>query len=387
MDNKNKLSRRKFLKLGLAGIGGISLLTGSSRKSFSSSPDAEHPPGARLGLVKPEPSIWFEKLENNKLKCTLCPKFCELKVGHRGPCRVRENRDGKGYTLAYGNPALIQEDPIERKPYFHVLPGSRSLSIATAGCNLSCKFCEVWDMALTAPEELYAYEVSPEETIEYASESKVGSLSYSFGEPVVFYEYMKDIAVRAKETGLLNLMHTAGYINREPLEEISGYLDGVNVDLKSIENSFYKEIVGGELQTVLDTLRYLRKKNMHIEITNMVIPTLNDDRKQIKKMCDWIVRNLGPSIPVHFARFYPLYKLSGLPRTPVATLDMARETAMTAGLEYVYVSRVTGHEGENTFCPKCNNKIISRVGFVIDEINIDRGRCEYCKNLIPGRWG
>lgn len=376
-------NRREFLKaaacgLCLAGISGYVYGEGDPKTPLS--------PTAQKGLMKPIPGRWFSMLDDKKVQCKLCPMECELADGKRAPCRVRENRGGKGYTLAYGNPVLIQEDPVERKPFFHVVPGSRALSVATAGCNLNCNFCEVWDMALVHPEEVFAYDIPPQAVVEHAQAARVRAVSYAFGEPVVFYEYMLAVAELAKKAGLLNLMHTAGYIRPEPLKELVGKLDAVNVDLKGFDSAFYREVVGGELEPVLGTLKLLKEAGVHIEITNIVIPTLNDDKKMIEKMCKWIVDELGAGVPVHFARFYPLFRLSTLPRTPVSTLDMARETALKAGLKFVYVARVTGHEGENTFCPACGKVVIKRVGFWLDEMHLENGNCKYCGSAIPGRW-
>lgn len=340
----------------------------------------------RKGLINPKLSPWFSELDNNRVKCELCPEQCMLEQGERAKCRVRENREGKGYTLAYGNPALLQEDPIERKPFFHVLPGSRALSVSTAGCNLKCKFCEVWDMALEDPEEVYAYDVPPEKVLKYAREGNLTSISYAFGEPVICYEYMFETASEAKRAGYLNLVHTAGYINKEPLENLIDKIDAVNVDLKGFDEEFYREMVGGELEPVLNTLKILKDAGMHIEITNIVIPNLNDNIGDIKEMCEWITSVLGEDVPVHFSRFYPLYKLSELPRTPVSTLEEARNTAKEAGLNFVYIAKVAGHEGENTFCPGCGEVIIKRMGFVIESINMDGDKCQYCGTVIPGRW-
>jgi len=266
------------------------------------------------------------------------------------------------------------------------MPGSRTLSIATAGCNLACKFCETWDIALVAPEEVHAYDMPPETVVAHARATNVRSISYAFSEPVVFYEYMVAVATLAKEAGLLNLIHTAGYIQPEPLKELGGKLDAANVDLKSFDPSFYREVIGGELEPVLGTLKWLRDAGVHIEITNIVIPTLNDDMEKISEMCKWIVSELGTDVPVHFARFYPLYKLSDLPRTPVSTISKARDTALDAGLKFVYVARVTGHEGENTFCPDCGEIVIKRVGFVTDGIHMENGKCKHCGADISGRW-
>lgn len=332
------------------------------------------------------PSPWFKQAGNNKVSCLLCPKECILAPGERSLCRVRENRNGVGYTLAYGNPALVQEDPVERKPFFHVLPSSRVLSIATAGCNLSCHFCEVWDMALVKPEEIHSYQLPPEKVVAHALASRVRAVSYAFGEPVAFYEYLTDIATLAKEAGLLNLAHTAGYIQPEPLRQLCRSLDAVNVDLKSFDPVFYRKVVGGELAPVLGSLKIMRQAGIHLELTNIVIPTLNDDMVLIREMCRWIVAELGSDIPLHFARFYPLHKLATLPQTPVSTLEHARNTALEVGLKFVYIAKVIGHEGENTFCPVCGRLVIKRVGFIVGGLELQNGACKNCGAAVAGIW-
>ncbi len=384
---KDDFSRRDFLKA--FGLGACSLyLAGATGCTTPETGEeiSETTAGTRKGFFKPLPSPWFEQVNAQTVQCTLCPKACVLSEGDRSPCRVRENHNGSGVTLSYGNPALVQEDPIERKPFYHVMPGCRVLSLSTVGCNLACKFCEVWDMALVHPEEVHAYDMPPEQVIDYAQASGVQALSYAFGEPVIFYEYMMAIAGLAKEAGLLNVIHSAGYIQEKPLLALCENIDAANIDLKSFDPAFYEEIVGGRLEPVLETLKILRQHDVHIEITNLVIPTLNDDIDTIRKMCDWIVEELGDDIPLHFARFYPLYKLSALPRTAVATLEQARSAAMDAGLKHVYIAKVVGHEGENTICPTCGEVVIKRLGFVIDEIQIENGQCTYCQSEIAGRW-
>jgi len=380
------LSRREFIKAGAASACALGLAAAGGCAPQKNVPQAPPVKGAQIGLISPAPSPWFDQAADRKVICRLCPKGCSLAEGERGTCRVRENRNGSGYTLVYGNPALVQIDPVERKPFYHVVPGSRALSIATAGCNLSCHFCELWDIALVNPEEVHAYDMPPEKVVAHALDSGVRALSFAFGEPVAFYEFMFAAAALAKEAGLLNLMHTAGYIQPEPLRQLARTLDAVNVDLKSFDAAFYREVVGGELAPVLESLKILRDEGLHLEITNIVIPTLNDDLHTIGEMCRWIAGELGPEVPVHFARFYPLYKLSKLPQTPVSTLEQAREAGFGAGLKYVYIAKVTGHEGENTFCPGCGQKAIKRVGFVIAEMNIDNGFCKNCGAAISGLW-
>ena len=375
-----EMTRRDFMKRGLYGACAICMagVFGVPRPAYAGA--------AKKGFVNPKPSQWFSPLSDSALRCTLCPVGCRIPPGKRGKCRVRENRGGQGYTLAYGNPVLVQMDPVERKPFFHVMPGTRALSISTAGCPLECQFCEVWDMALVGPEDVHAYDLPPEKVVAHAKSAGAQAISYAFGEPVVFYEYMYDTAVIAKREGLANLVHTSGYISPEPLRALIDYLDAVNIDVKGFDNDFYRNMVGGEIEPVKAALGMLKQADIHIEITNLVIPGVNDDMEQVKQMCTWIRNELGAGVPVHFARFYPLYKLSNLPQTPVSTLDKVRDTAREAGLEHVYIARVTGHEGENTFCPHCNEKIIDRMGFVIEAMHLDNGKCTYCGGVVSGKW-
>lgn len=241
-------------------------------------------------------------------------------------------------------------------------------------------------MALVSPEEVHAYHMPPENVIAHAQAADVTAIGYAFGEPVAFYEYMLDTARLAHQQGLLNLVHSAGYIRPEPLKALCPYIDAANIDLKGFDPAFYRELVGGELAPVLRTLEILKEEGVHVEITHLVIPTLNDDLVKLREMCHWIIETLGPDVPLHFSRFYPLYKLSGLPRTPVSTLDQARQVALDAGLNYVYVAKVVGHDGENTFCPNCGEKVIRRLGFVVDELDVLDGRCRFCETPIPGKW-
>ena len=374
-------SRRDVLQAGACGTCALGLvgLLGAPRDARAQF--------AQPGLIKARRSPWFTALDAGQIRCELCPRHCQLAPGRRGSCRVRENRGGHGYTLAYGNPALLQLDPVERKPFFHVLPGARALSVSTAGCNMACKFCEVWDMAQAAPEDVYAYDMPPEAVVAQAQNARARAISYAFGEPVIFYEYMTAIAALAREAGLLNLMHTGGAIAREPLAALCDQLDAANVDLKGFDPVFYRDVCGGELAPVLATLKQLKAAGVHLEITHLVIPTLNDDLDQFRAMCQWIVAELGPDVPLHLARFYPLYQLANLPPTPVRTLDRARAAAREEGLRYVYIARVTGHEGENTFCPQCGETVIQRLGFVVEEIHLKDGRCARCGTPTPGRWG
>jgi pyruvate formate lyase activating enzyme len=349
-------------------------------------PETSRAQMAKKGLIKTKLSPYFTSLEGGEIQCELCPHRCRVPKGKRGFCRVRENREGKYYSLVYGNPCAIHLDPIEKKPFFHVLPATTSFSLATAGCNFQCKFCQNWEISQAFPEDVYNYDVPPEMIVKKAKEMGAHSIAYTYVEPTIFYEYMLDISNLAKKAGLLNVIHSNGFINLVPLQNLCRVLDAANIDLKGFTETFYRELCSGELVPVLKTLKTLKQKKIHLEITNLIIPTMNDEMSVLREMCLWVKRELGADTPIHFSRFYPLYKLRSLPPTPVSTLDKARAVALSAGLEYVYIGNVPGHEGENTFCPKCKKMIIQRTGYMIGEVHLKGGKCRYCGKPIPGIW-
>jgi len=377
---KQSLTKREFIRFC---VKSTLFLASSSLSLFSSSSEAQI---VKKGLIKTKLSPYFTSLEGGKIQCELCPHRCQVPKGKRGICRVRENRDGKYYSLVYGNPCAIHLDPIEKKPFFHVLPGSKSFSLATAGCNFQCKFCQNWEISQASPEDVYSYDVSSDFIVQKAKEMKAHSIAYTYVEPTVFYEYMFDTGLLVKKAGLLNVMHSNGFINRSPLINLCKILDAANIDLKGFTDNFYQELCSGERLPVLETLKTLKNEKVHVEITNLVIPTKNDQLMDIKEMCLWIKKELGPDTPIHFSRFYPLYKLKYLPPTPVSTLEKARDIALSVGLEYVYIGNVPGHEGEHTYCPKCKKMIIQRTGYMIGEVNIKSGKCKFCGKPIPGIW-
>jgi pyruvate formate lyase activating enzyme len=339
------------------------------------------------GLVKARLSPYFTPLAGGEVRCDLCPRRCRVAPGKRGVCRVRENRGGQYYSLVYGNPCALHPDPIEKKPFFHVLPGTTSYSVATAGCNFHCKFCQNWEISQAAPEDLFNHDVPPDSLVERARQARARSVAYTYVEPTVFAEYMLDSARAARAAGFRNVCHSNGFINAAPLEALSKVLDAANIDLKAFSETFYRDHCQGELPPVLATLTALRRAGVHLEITNLVIPTLNDDPAQIREMCLWVRRELGSETPLHFSRFYPLYKLKNLPPTPVTILEQARAVALAVGLEYVYIGNVPGHEGEHTFCPRCKRVLIERSGFMIREVHLKDGKCGTCGKPIPGIWG
>jgi pyruvate formate lyase activating enzyme len=349
-------------------------------------PNAARAQMAQKGLIGTRLSPFFTSLANRSVQCELCPKRCRISNDKRGTCGVRENRDGKLFSLVYSNPCAFHLDPIEKNPFFHVLPGSRSLALATAGCNFTCKFCQTWEISQATPEDVYSYDFPPEIVVKRAKQMRARSVAYTYVEPVIFYEYMREIGPVAQKAGLLRLIHSNGFINFEPLAKLCEVIDAANIDLKAYSDDFYRELCGGELNPVLDTLRILRRKKIHLEITHLIVPTKNDDLAMLREMCRWVAGELGADIPIHFSRFYPLYKLKNLPPTPVTTLERARDVALASGLEYVYIGNVPGHEGENTFCPRCEKMVIQRTGYMVGEIHLKDGKCKFCDHPIPGIW-
>ena len=337
----------------------------------------------------PAPRIasYWNKVKDKIVQCVLCPRKCVLDAGQRGFCTVRINKDGTLYTLGYGNPVAVHVDPIEKKPFFHVLPGESAFSLAVAGCNMRCLFCQNWQISQSKPDEVTAYDLSPEKVVDEAVKSRSPFIVYTYTEPTVFYEYMLDIAKLARAKGLKNGMHSCGYINQEPLKELLKYMDAVNIDLKGFNPDFYRRMGAmAELEPVLETLKAVRNEGVWLEITNLVIPGQNDDPEEIRAMCRWIKDNLGDSVPIHFSRFMPSFKLQNLPPTPVEKLEEAYRIAKEEGLKYVYIGNVPGNERENTYCPNCGKLAIKRLGYQVWMDGIKDGKCNYCGYSVEGIW-
>jgi len=285
------------------------------------------------------------------VRCQLCPRECVISEGARGECGVRENRGGRLHTLVYGRPCALNNDPIEKKPLFHFLPGTYALSLATAGCNLHCLYCQNWSISQARPEEVRSLDLMPEEVVAYASRLASKSIAYTYTEPVVFLEYVLGTAREARAQGLRSVVISAGYIQSQPLAELCRNVDAVKIDLKGITEEFYRTVCDATLEPVLAGLRVIRESGVHLEIVNLVIPTLNDSPDDLRELARWVVTELGPDVPLHFSRFYPQYRLTNLPPTPVETLEEARSIAMEEGARYVYVGNVPGHPAESTYCP------------------------------------
>ncbi len=343
-------------------------------------------PRWKKGLLHPEPSPYFEKLDGSAVRCTLCPRGCELADGDRGYCRVRENRGGQLFSLVFGNPCAVNIDPIEKKPFFHVLPTSYSFSLATAGCNFDCKFCQNWEISQASPDDTMNCELPPEKLGGIAQANGCRSVASTYVEPTVFLEYMRAIGMCIREQGILNLMHSNGFVNEQPLTDLCAYLDAACIDLKSYNEAYYQNVTEGELAPVLQTLQSLRRKDKHIELVTLLLPGKNDSEQEIKDLARWVRDLLGPETPLHFTRFYPRYKLKSLPPTPISTLERSRQLAMGEGLHFVYIGNVPGHEGENTYCPGCGTELIKRVGYETEILCLENGNCCKCGRKIPGIW-
>ncbi len=337
-------------------------------------------------LWKWSKEAYYYAKANSTVQCLICPNECVLEPGDRSICRSKVNINGKLYTLAYGNPCAVHIDPIEKKPLFHFYPKSWIFSIAETGCNFRCLNCQNWEISQRRPEDVDFQELFPEDVIGAVKRFGLRFIAFTYSEPITFYEYMYDTARLAKEEGIKSVMVSNGYINREPLLELCKYIDAASLNLKSFSDRIYQCLNGGRLEPVLRTFKTLHEKGIWFEIINLVVPTYTDDPDMVKRMCEWILKELGPDYPLHFLRFFPRYKLKRLPATPISTLEKFRQIALSEGIHYVYIGNVPGHPGTNTYCHSCKKLLIKREGYYISEINIVNGRCKFCGTAIPGRW-
>jgi len=332
-------------------------------------------------------ALFYKQLDDNKVICELCPHYCKLKENQIGICSVRKNLSGKLYSLVYGKSIAVHVDPIEKKPLFHVAPGSGSFSMATAGCNFHCKFCQNSDISQvssTIDLNLIGQELSPAELVAMAVRNNCLSIAYTYTEPTIYFEYAYDTAKIAHQQGLLNVFVTNGFINPEPLHYIQEYLDAANVDLKSYSDSFYKKLIGAKLTPVLETLKLMKKLNIWVEVTTLIIPGENDSEEELKQIANFIKNEMGEETPWHISRFYPQYKFGNHTPTPVSTLQKAYDIGKDHGLRYIYMGNVPGNQSESSFCYNCGEMIIDRYGYHIQKDNIKSGKCKFCGVKIDG---
>jgi pyruvate formate lyase activating enzyme len=320
------------------------------------------------------------------IMCGICPNECVLKEGELSKCNNRIVHNSKLYTMAYGNPCSVNPDPVEKKPMYHFLPGSRAYSIATAGCNFVCLNCQNWTISQTSPDKTRNFDLAPEKVVNECIKNDCSSIAYTYSEPVTFYEYVFDTATIARKAGIKNIIKSNGYIKPEPLKKLCSVIDGANIDLKVFNESTYLKLTGGKLQPVLDSLKIYRDMGVWLEITNLVVPTWSDNTDEIRMMCKWLSDNGFRNTPIHFSRFYPLHKLEQLPPTSVELLNTAAQIAADEGLKYVYIGNVPGKEKSDTKCPYCNDILVVRDGYHVALNTITSGKCKKCGTRIDGVW-
>jgi pyruvate formate lyase activating enzyme len=370
------ITKREFIRRGVTGVCGICLLGKNiAARSFGSGP-----------LWKWSREAIFYSVTPRGVRCEVCPNECTLRPGETSQCHNRINYNDKLYSIAYGNPCAVHIDPIEKKPLLHFHPASEAYSIATAGCNLSCLNCQNWEISQTSPKDTSNIDMMPEEVVRNCQKNNCLSIAYTYSEPISFYEYVYDTSYIAHQQGIKNVFISAGYINEAPLKKLAPLLDAANINLKSFSDDIYLRLNGGKLQPILDTIKTLKDSGVWLEITNLVVPSWTDDLEMIKKMCDWLVSNGFSNYPLHFTRFHPMYKLTQLPETPLQTLIKAKEIALKAGHNYVYIGNVPGKGFENVICPACKKVVVERIGYTVISNHIKNGNCSFCSAKIDGRW-
>jgi pyruvate formate lyase activating enzyme len=369
-------SRRDFLRTSLCAACGALLVPWDrawAREGFS--PTDPHLKEAYL----------YKKLADGVVQCGTCPHECLVLPGNRGRCRTKVNVEGRLFSISYGNPCVVHVDPVEKKPLQQFYPGSKAFSLAVAGCNFRCLNCQNWEISQTSPDKTRNYDIPPDEVVSMAVGYGCRSIAYTYSEATTFYEYMVDISAKAKQAGIKNIWVSNAYISQAALNRLCDVIDAASVNLKSFSDKIYWDLNGGHLEPVLETFKTLHRRGVWMEIINLVIPTYTDDMDMIKRMCAWILKNLGPEYPLHFSRFSPQYKLVHLPPTPVEVLKKAKATALQEGLHYVYIGNVPGL-GDQTLCPGCGRTVLQRRGYTLVSNHVKHGKCEFCGAQISGRW-
>lgn len=328
---------------------------------------------------------WWEEPVNGKILCTLCPRYCKIGEGKPGFCYIRQNHNGKLYTLGYARPTGFAIDPIEKKPLNHFLPGTSILSFGTAGCNLGCKFCQNWSISKAKIDDLNSLEAQPEDVIKLAKKNATPSIAYTYNDPTIFSEYVIDISKLAREENIKSVMVTAGYIDKDARWDVYKYIDAANVDLKAFTEEFYWKNTYSHLNDILDTLVWLKHEtDVWIELTTLLIPDENDSEEEIKNECNWILENLGENVPLHFTAFHPDFRMKDKDYTLDYTLLKARDIAISLGIRHCYVGNIHNREGQTTYCPGCGNELITRDWHTVISDSLINGKCNNCNTLIEG---
>ena len=328
----------------------------------------------------------FDHGGKTMVRCRLCANACLLAPGERGRCHARMNVDGTLRSLVYGRPITTHVDPIEKKPFYNFLPGAQAFSLATSGCALHCRFCQNWEISQARPEDYDVPFTPPSRIVGEARLRSAPVIAFTYNEPTVFTEYLLDIAREARDHGIRSVLVSCGFMTEAPLADMCRTLAAIKIDLKGFSEEFYRKVSRAHLQPVLRSIKQVRASDAHLELVNLVVPTLNDSDAMLRGLIHWVLDELGPDVPVHFTRFHPDYQLANLPPTPVATLTRAWHMARDAGIRYAYVGNVPGHPGNNTYCPGCGRVVIGRRGFFITEMNLNGGKCRFCNTPIAGVW-
>lgn len=337
-----------------------------------------------MGIFVIKEAMFYEKIGDNKVHCSLCAQSCKIAPGKRGFCGVRENRDGDLYSLIYGTVSSEAIDPIEKKPLYHFFPGSYVYSVGSIGCNFRCKHCQNWSISQVCLEDAYTKDIMPDELVERAIYSGSQSIAWTYNEPTIWHEYTSESAKLAKEAGLGTIYVTNGYITPGPLRDIAPYLDAANIDIKAFNEKFYHDVASAKLAPVLEASALAKELGIHVEITTLIIPGVNDSLDELRELSKWVYNNLGPDTPLHFTRFHPQYKMQDLAPTPVKTMEEACKIATEEGIKYVYMGNVPGSDRNNTFCPNCGKMLISRGYFDIEKYEITPEKtCPVCGENIP----
>ena len=330
-------------------------------------------------------AYFYDKLASGAVRCGTCPHECTIVPGNRGKCRTKVNIEGKLFTISYANPCAVHVDPVEKKPLQHFYPGTKAFSLGVAGCNFYCLNCQNWEISQTSPDKTRNYDLPPDEAVLMASGYGCKSIAYTYSEATTFYEYMVDMSTKARQAGIKNIWVSNAYMSQAALNRLCDVIDAASVNLKAFSDKIYWDLNGGHLDPVLESFKTLHRRGVWMEIINLVIPTYTDDMEMIKKMCGWILKNLGSDYPLHFSRFFPQYKLVHLPATPVEILKEAKEVALKEGLHYVYIGNVPGL-GNKIICPGCKRTVVLRRGYTLLEDHVKDGKCEFCGTRISGRW-
>jgi pyruvate formate lyase activating enzyme len=381
-------SRRDFLRhCTYAALGAGALLTGLDLKRLEAA--GRYP----VGLKE---ASFYTRLANNEVQCHLCPCSCNpvkqpipgrLKDGQTCACNVRTNRGGKLYVTNYGRAGVLREDPLEKNPLYHFRPAMRALTVAAPGCSMVCKGCQNWQLALSATENVNTVDAPPAKVVKLAQQQGCQAISYTYTEPMMFIEYMTDIARLAREQGMYNTVVTGGYVFSEAVKDLCKVVDAFSISVKAYNDQDFYDYAKGKLSVIQQTMATVRTSNRWLEVVVLVIPTISDDLKGMGRFLRWVKAELGADTPVHLDRFWPSYKLTNLPQTPQKVLEEARALAVAEGLKYAYVGNLPGHRFANTYCPKCGKALLRRVAFTVAENNLANGACPACKTTIPGIWG